>query len=70
MNGARGIIVALFWPNGANDQAKKGDLPRKVYVKIHDPCVGLVSHFTLEGSSEKEAVQIEPVMAKFYASKK
>ena len=41
------------WPNGTNDQAKKGDLPQKVYV-------------TLEGSSEQEAVPIEPVTAKFY----
>ena len=36
MNGARGIIVGFSWPNEANDQAKKGDLPQKVYVKFHD----------------------------------
>ena len=63
MNGARVITVGFSWPNGVNDQAKKGDLPQKVYVKFHDPCVGLVSHVTLQGSSEQEAV---PVMAKFY----
>ena len=38
----------------------------KNYVKFCDPCVGLVSFVTLEGSSEPEAVPIEPVMAKFY----
>ena len=30
VNGARGIIVGFSWPNGTNDQAKKGDLPQKV----------------------------------------
>ena len=66
VNGARGIIVGFSWTNGTNDQAKKGDLPQKVYVKFHDPRVGLVSRVTLEGSSEQEAVPIEPVTAKFY----
>ena len=66
MNGARGIIVGFSWPNETNDQAKKGDLPQKVYVKFHDPRVGLVSRVTLEGSSEQEAVPLEPVTAKLY----
>ena len=66
VNGARGIIVGFFWPDGADDQAKKGDLPQKVYVKFHDPRVGLVSRVTLHDSSEQEAVPIEPVTAKFY----
>ena len=66
VNGARGIIVGFSWPNGTNDQAKKGDLPQKVCVKFYDPRVGLVSLVTLEGSSEQEAVPIEPVTAKFY----
>ena len=66
VNGARVIIVGISWPNGGNDQAKKGDLPQKVYVKFYDPCVGLVSHVTLEGLSEQETVPIEPVKAKFY----
>ena len=66
VNGARGIILAFSWPNGTNDQAKKGDLPQKVDVKFYNPQVGLVSRVTLEGSSEQETVPIEPVMAKFY----
>ena len=36
-----------------NDQAKKGDLPQKVYVKFYDPHVGLVSHVTSEGSDHQ-----------------
>uniref|UniRef100_A0A1X7UC87 Uncharacterized protein n=1 Tax=Amphimedon queenslandica TaxID=400682 RepID=A0A1X7UC87_AMPQE len=66
VNGARGIIVAFSWSNGADDQAKKGDLPQKLYVKFHDPCVGLVSRVTIDDSTEQEAVPIELVMAKFY----
>ena len=66
VNGARGIIVGFSWPNGTNDQAKKGDLPQKVYVKFHNSRVGLVSRVTLERSSEQEAVPIEPVTAKLY----
>ena len=59
--------MGFSWPNGANDQAKKGDLPQKVYVKFHDPRVGLVSRVTIDDdSSEQEAVPIEPVTAKFY----
>ena len=65
VNGARGIIVGFSWPNGTNDQAKKGDLPQKVYVKFHDPHVGLVNRVTL-GSSQPEALPIEPVTAKLY----
>ena len=33
---------------------------------IYNPRVHLVSYVTLEGSSEQEAVPIEPVTAKFY----
>ena len=65
VNGARGIIVSFFWPNGTNVQAKKGNLAQKVYVKFHSPRVGLVSRVTLEGSSEQEAVPIEPVTTNF-----
>ena len=54
VNGASGIIVGFSWPNGTNDQAKKGDLPQKVYVNFDDPREGLVSHVTLEGSSESQ----------------
>ena len=54
VNGASGRIVGFFWPNGTNHQAKKGDLPQKVYVKFDDPRVGLVSLVTLEGSSESQ----------------
>uniref|UniRef100_A0A1X7VVZ7 ATP-dependent DNA helicase n=1 Tax=Amphimedon queenslandica TaxID=400682 RepID=A0A1X7VVZ7_AMPQE len=66
VNEARAIIVGFSWPNGADDQAKKGDLLQKVYVKFHDPHVGLVSRVTIDDSSEQEAVPIEPVTAKFY----
>uniref|UniRef100_A0A1X7V8L8 ATP-dependent DNA helicase n=1 Tax=Amphimedon queenslandica TaxID=400682 RepID=A0A1X7V8L8_AMPQE len=66
VNGARGIIVGFSWPNGADDQAKKGDLPQKVYVKFHDTRVGLVSRVTINDLSEQEPLPIEPVMAKFY----
>uniref|UniRef100_A0A1X7V695 Uncharacterized protein n=1 Tax=Amphimedon queenslandica TaxID=400682 RepID=A0A1X7V695_AMPQE len=66
VNGARGKIVGFSWPNGAGDQAKKGDLPQKVYVKFHDPRVGLVSCVTINDSSDHKGVRIEPVMAKFY----
>ncbi|XP_011410068.1 PREDICTED: ATP-dependent DNA helicase PIF6-like [Amphimedon queenslandica] len=66
VNGARGIIVGFSWPNGASDQAKKGNLPQKVHVKFHESCVGLVSRVTINDSSEQEAVPIEPVTAKFY----
>ena len=61
VNGARGIIVGFSWPDGADDQAKKGDLPQKVY-----PRVGLVSRVTLHDISYQEAVPVEPVTAKFY----
>ena len=30
VNGIREIIVGFSWPDGADDQAKKGDLPQKV----------------------------------------
>ena len=60
------LEVGFSWPNGTNDQAKKGDLLQKLFVKFHDQRVGLVSRATLEGSSEQESVPIEPVTAKFY----
>uniref|UniRef100_A0A1X7V982 ATP-dependent DNA helicase n=1 Tax=Amphimedon queenslandica TaxID=400682 RepID=A0A1X7V982_AMPQE len=66
VNGARGIIVGFSWPNGADDQAKKGDLQHKVYVKFQDSRVGLVSCVTIDDASEQETVPIEPVTAKFY----
>ena len=66
VNGARGIIVGFSLPDGADDQTKKGDLPQKVYVKFHDPRVGLVSRVTLHDISDQDAVPIEPVTAKFY----
>uniref|UniRef100_A0A1X7VXP0 ATP-dependent DNA helicase n=1 Tax=Amphimedon queenslandica TaxID=400682 RepID=A0A1X7VXP0_AMPQE len=66
VNGAKEIIVGFSWPNRANDQAKKGDLPQKVYLKFHDPREGLVSHITIDYSSKQEAVPIEPVTTKFY----
>uniref|UniRef100_A0A1X7V5C0 Uncharacterized protein n=1 Tax=Amphimedon queenslandica TaxID=400682 RepID=A0A1X7V5C0_AMPQE len=66
VNEARGIIVSFCWLNGDKDQAKKGDLPQKVFVKFHDPCVGLVSQVTIDALPEQEAVPIETVTSKFY----
>uniref|UniRef100_A0A1X7VPX7 Uncharacterized protein n=1 Tax=Amphimedon queenslandica TaxID=400682 RepID=A0A1X7VPX7_AMPQE len=50
VNGARGITVGFSWPNGPDDQAKKVDLPQKVYIIFHDPSVGLVSRVTIDDS--------------------
>ena len=47
VNGARGIIVGFSWPDGNTSQPHKGALPQNVYVKFHDPRVGLVSWVTI-----------------------
>ena len=69
VNGARGIIVGFSWPEGNTSQPHKGALPQNVYVKFHDPRVGLVSRVTINDRGSEPAqkvVPIEPVTAKFY----
>ena len=58
-----------MWVSGNTYQPQKGALPQYVYVKFHDPRVGLVSRVTLNdrrSEPAQEAVPIEPVTAKFY----
>ena len=69
VNGARQIIVGFSWPDGNKSQPHKGALPQNVYVKFHDPRVGLISQVTINDRGSEpaqEAVPIEPVTAKLY----
>ena len=66
MNGARGKIVGFKWSDGADHRAQPGILPAAMLVKFHDPRVGRIHSIQVPGC-DREAVEITPISAKFFA---
>jgi len=67
VNGARGEIVGFNWSDGADHQHQSGTLPSAVLVKFHDSRVGRIHSVQVPGCNGIEAVEIRPIIAKFFA---
>ena len=50
----------------SDHQAQPGILPAAVFVKFHDPRVGRIHSIPVPGC-DSEAVEIRPILAKFFA---
>ena len=66
VNGACGEIVGFKWSDGADHQAQPGILLAAVLVKFHDPRVERIHSIPVPGC-DSEAVEIRPILAKFFA---
>ena len=66
VNGARGEIVGFKWSGGVDHQDQPGMLPAAVLVKFHDPRVGRIHSIPVPGC-DCEAVEIRPILTKFFA---
>ena len=68
VNSAHGEIVGFKWSGSADRQDQPGMLTAAVLVKFHDPCVGQIHSIPVPGC-DGEAVEIKPILAKFFPNK-
>ena len=66
VNGARGEVVGFKWSDGADHQTQPGILPAAVLVKFHDLRVERIHSIPVPGCDSR-AVEIMPILAKFFA---
>ena len=58
--------MGFKWSDGADHQTQPGNLPASVLVKFHDPCMRRIHSIPVHGC-DTEAVEIRPILPKFFA---
>ena len=64
VNGVRRVIVGFKWNS---NQYQSGSLSAAVLVKCHDRRVGRIQAIQVRSADGTEAVEIQPISAKFFA---